>query len=234
MEFCILCYRSKKTGRSEHYCAAHQPKTARYNDDRKKLKLLCGDQYEDGVGREGKLAVLSMKLDSLSTPADELLKTCKRTRRNGILLFDSAFALIKTHYKKASNKLEPNTINEMNPENILFSYLINLKYEHEECGKAIFGLKDSELFDLLVRVAARYQAYSEMIDRFPDGRKRNKKKKILLPEKEKYLAIIEKLPLKPNGRVSRVQLGIAIDESRHKAGRIINELKLNGDIKGNI
>lgn len=209
MEFCVLCYRSKKTGRSEHYCAAHQPKTARYNDDRKKLKSLCGEQYENGVGRESKLAILSMKLNSLSTPADELLKTCKRTRRNGLLLFDSAFALIKTHYKKASNRLEPNNVNETNPKNILSSCLINLEYEHGECGEAVFGLTDSELFDLLVRVAARYQAYFEMLDRFPDGRKGDKKKKILLPEKDKYLAIIEKLPLKPNGRVSRVQLGIA-------------------------
>lgn len=233
-DFCALCFRTNKRGLSRYYCEQHQPNSNLYNSDRSKIKRIIGDRFDKSAGHIDKIRLLSSELDSLTSSPAFLLENTRKVRLNGKLSFEPAFKVIENEYKKAFLKLEKGSFSTSFPERWTSGYLVRLGYCNEETQNFIYGASDTDLFDLIIIVSARYEAYSRLGEYFPDRRKRKKGAQLEQSEKDRLLLLIQSIPSKPNGRICRKALGVAIGSSRYKAARLINKLKQSGDLNGDI
>ncbi|MCG7570767.1 hypothetical protein MHM89_12550 [Pseudoalteromonas sp. CNC9-20] len=232
IDFCALCFRTNKNGLSRYYCEQHQPKTNLYNLDRSKLKRISKDQFSKMTGHIEKIRFLSRELDTLSPSPSYLLEHTRKIRQNGMLSFEPAFRLIENEYGKAYMKLEKGSFSISFPSRWVLGYLVRLGYRNEEVQSIINEASDLDLFDIVVIVSARYEAYRRLQEHFPDRRKNKTEIQLSETERSKLMSLIKSTPLKPNGRICRKTLGEVMGTSRHKAGRLINKLKQNGDIDG--
>lgn len=234
IDFCALCFRTNKNGLSRYYCELHQPNSNLYNSDRLKLKRVSQDRFIKATGHIEKIHFLSRELDTLSPSPIYLLEHTRRTRLNGKLSFEPVFRLIKNEYKKANLKLEKDSFSISFPWRWVLGYLTRLGYRNEEVQSIINSASDLDLFNLVIVVSARYEAYCRLQEYFPDKRKRKRKTQLSESERDKLLSLISSTPLKPNGKICRKALGDAMGTNRHKACRLINKLKQSGDINGDL
>ncbi|MFK5948712.1 MAG: hypothetical protein QM500_08090 [Methylococcales bacterium] len=233
-EFCALCYKSTSSGLSPYYCENHQPRSKLYNKDRGRLKTLQGDKFKQIQGYEKKIRELSYQLDMCSASSSKLLSVVKRVNINGKLSFKSAFDVIENNYKHASVYLEREQFSYTYRNRWVSGFLSRLGLNFSEYEYSVKEMNDSELFDSIVVISARYDAYQNLSEKFPDGRHRSKNLIISDSEKAKYISAINSIPLKPNGKVCRTSFGRLVGVDRYKGRRIINKLKTNGDIDGDI
>jgi predicted transcriptional regulator len=228
--FCNLCFKTPDFGVSKHFCSNHLPKRNLYLRDRIRLKDLASGRFEPQSGHLDKINLLSEVLDEQAASPEIILSSTTKVIRNGSLKFDSAFEMIRKHFSYADEVLRVECFNSDYSARWFEGFLHRIGAILIETKRTKIKLDQTQLFEAIVFMSARYQAYRRLDDIFIDRRQRKFRNSDASKEDQEILLAIQKTGMKSNGRVNRSKLASECGMNRHKIGRIIERLKSDGEL----
>lgn len=234
--FCSLCFKPVLRSSSDHYCKDHLTGTYKYRRDRGELISSCTSTYYSTSGRLKKIQLLSSSLDKLSVSPADVLKQARKMIYNGRLDIEEALKLVQSNYKHASKFIIRDSFVLSHSDRWVKSYFVRLGYLIIQVEDMVLESSQDEIFNAIIHISARWNAYKTLEGYFSDGRGRPSGSIFDDIDKDKMqiIDIIKSVPLKPNGKINRQISGERLNVSRHKAGRIIEKLKSDGDIDGDM